>query len=288
MEGDLWKMVVAEVRKVKARRCGRWTFSVEDVVLTCFWAVFQNQPVSWACDRRHWPVGAWRRRLPTPSTMSRRLRTAEVVEAIAYVERAVLRHPGPTWVYTIDGKPLPVSRHSGDRDARFGRGAGGVDNGYKLHVLYGKNGSTAAYAVEPMNVDERVVARRLAQEARVNGYVIGDAAYDDNQLYECVRQHEGQLVAPRKRGRKRGLGHRRHSPARWRAIDMMEGPYPQWSEALLAWRGGVERAFGTMACSHYGLDRLPPWVRGLPRVRRWVQAKLIIDRLAAIRRRRAG
>lgn len=288
MRCDLWKMITAELEQVKAPHNGKWTFSVRDVVRTYFWAVFHNKPVSWACDRREWPLGTWRRRLPSPSTMSRRLRSAEVREMIAEIERGVLRRPGSTWAYAIDGRALPISRHSGDPDARFGRGAGGIDKGYKLHVIYGQNGSIAAHVVEPLNVDERVVARRLAEEAKVNGYLVGDAGYDDSKLYEAVHEHEGQFLAPRQRGPGRGLGHRRQSLARLRAIDMIEGPNSRWGGALLHSRESIERYFGTMACAHYGLDRLPPWVRTLRRVRRWVQAKLIIDRLAAICRRKAG
>lgn len=287
MERDLWKMIVAEVRSVNGQGNGRWTFAVEDVVLAYFWAVLHDRPVSWACRRCNWPLYAWRQPLPTPSTMSRRLRTTPVRERIEAIERTVFRQPEATWVHAVDGKALPVSRHSRDRDARFGRGAGGMDKGYKLHVMYGKNGSIAAWAVEPLNVDERVVARRLAQQAKVGGYVVGDAYYDDNALYEVVRKHQGQLLTPRRYGAGRGLGHHRHSPARLRAIQLMEQSDSNFGAALLHWRGDIERFFGTLAGSHFGLDHLPPWVRTLPRVRLWVQAKLIIDRLAH-RRRKAG
>jgi Transposase DDE domain len=288
MECDLWKMIVAEVRKIKARHDGRWTFAVSDVVLTYFWSVLQNKPVSWACDRRNWPLSAWRRPLPTPSTMSRRLRTAEVSEMIAAIEQNVLLQPGATWVHAVDGKALPVSRHSTDPDARFGRGAGGQDKGYKLHVLYGQNGSIAAHAVEPLNVDERIVARRLIEHAKVSGYVVADAYYDDNKLHAVVDAEDGRLVTPRRYSTAKGVGHHPHSPARLRALARMKSPNTAYIEAVLGSRGGVERYFGTLACAYYGLDRLPPWVRTLPRVRRWVQAKIILDRLAAIRRRRAG
>lgn len=288
MQCDLWKMIVAEVRRIKARSSGRWTYGVCDVVLVYFWAVLQNKPVSWACQRRNWPLSAWRQALPTPSTMSRRLRTAEVQAMIAAMEQNVLREPGAAWVHAVDGKALPISRHSTDPDARFGRGAGGSDKGYKMHVLYGQNGSVSAYAVEPLNVDERIVARRLVEEAKVSGYIVGDGNYDDNKLYAVVDEAEGQLLAARRKRAAKGVGHHPHSPARLRAIARMEGPGSPWTDALLGSRAAIERFYGTLACAHYGLDRLPPWVRTLPRVRRWVQAKLIIDRLAAIRRRLTG
>jgi hypothetical protein len=287
MEGYLWKMIVEEVAKIKAAFGGRWTFSVEDIVLTYFWAVLHDRPVSWACSPSSWPPWAWRRARPSPSTMSRRLRTSAVCEAIAAIERAVLPHPGPTILHALDGKALPVSRHSQDRDARFGRGAGGTDKGYKLHVIYGKNGSIPAWEVEPLNVDERVVARRLVTQAEVAGYVVGDAFYDDNLLYDAADAHGAQLVTPRRCGTGRGLGHYRHSPARRRAIELVERSPHGFGAALLQQREVIERFFGTLTTAHYGLDRLPPWIRGLPRVRRWVQAKLIIDRLAH-RRRKTG
>lgn len=284
MECYLWKMVVAEISKVKSVVCWRWSYSVEDVVLTYFWAVLHDRPVSWACQRQNWPSGAWRRKRPTPSTMSRRLRTPVVREMIDAIERAVLRQPEPTVLHAVDGKPLPVSRHSQDRDARFGRGAGGVDKGYKLHVIYGKNGSIAAWSVEPLHVDERVVARRLVAQARLAGYLLGDAYYDDNALHDAAN---AQLVTPRRYGAGRGLGHHRHSAARLRSIEMVECSPSGFGTALLRERRRIEGYFGTLATAHYGLNRLPAWVRGLRRVQAWVQAKLILDRLA-YRRRRAG
>jgi len=288
MQCDLWRMIRLEVGKIKTRHKGRWTFGVPDVVLTYFWAVMQNKPVSWACDRRHWPVGAWRRALPTPSTMSRRLRTAEVLAMIAAIEQNVLRQPGSTWVHAVDGKALPVSRHSTDADARFGRGAGGLDKGYKLHVLYGQNGTIPAFVVEPLNVDERLVARRLVEQAKVSGYVVGDANYDDNKLYAAVDAAEGKLLTPRRYHTAKGIGHHRHSLARLQVLARRMEPDSGWIDALLDSRKGIERYFGTLACANYGLDRLPPWIRTLRRVRQWVQAKLIVDRLAAIHRRKAS
>ena len=46
--------------------------------------------------------------------------------------------------------------------------------------------------------------------------------------------------------------------------------------ALYACLTGIERTFSQMGCSKVGSDHLPYFVRGLPRVRAWVQAKIIL------------
>jgi hypothetical protein len=204
------------------------------------------------------------------------------------IEAKALRSWEPSWLHAIDGKALSISRHSRDRDAGYGWGAGAMEKGYKLHVLFGKNGSIPAWSVEPMNVDERVVARQLAERAEVQGYVVGDSKFDDGGLYETFAEREAQLVAPRKCAAGSGLGHRRQSPSRIRSIELLECSVSGFGPCLLEARAMIERFFGTLVSAHYGLDRLPPWIRGLRRVRAWVQAKLIIDRLADQKRKEAA
>jgi len=38
----------------------------------------------------------------------------------------------------------------------------------------------------------------------------------------------------------------------------------------------IERVFGVLCCTAGGLGALPPWVRTLDRVRRWVGAKIVL------------
>ena len=196
MESQLWTMIVEALNGIKVSQAKRCKFSVLDIARTYLWAVLHDRPVSWACRKSSWPLWAWRKELPTPSTMTRRLSTPEVQQVIAALEQAVLRRPGATMWHALDGKALPVRPHSQDREAKFGRGTGRIEKGYKLHVIYGHNGSISAWAVEPMNVDERVVARRLVAEAELQGYVVADAYYDDNDLYDRVMERGAQLVTP--------------------------------------------------------------------------------------------
>ena len=45
---------------------------------------------------------------------------------------------------------------------------------------------------------------------------------------------------------------------------------------VLKTRDEIERVFGVLTCTGGGLSSLPPWVRTLSRVRRWVGVKIIL------------
>ena len=90
-----------------------------------------------------------------------------------------------------------------------------------------------------------------------------------------------QLIAARRYKKAKGLGHHRHSPHRLVALDMQ-----QRDPKILEPRRRIEGHFGTMGNVIGGLAPLPNAVRGLPRVKRWVTAKLLIDALHRLRRTR--
>ncbi len=188
----------------------------------------------------------------------------------------------------VDGKPLPISRHSQDRDARFGRGAGGLDKGYKLHAIWGDSPIPEAFAVQPMNRDESHVAAELVTRLSGEGYLLADGNYDRRRLYDRAAQWGYQLVAPRARPGK-GLGHRPKSSHRIRSIDLLEGPSP-FGRSLHRLRRSIESQFAGLTCFGGGLSCLPPWVRRLHRVRLYVHAKLLINaaRIRTIPNRRSA
>ena len=95
-----------------------------------------------------------------------------------------------------------------------------------------------------------------------------------NALCELASERGWQLVAPRKKP-KTGLGHRRHSAPRLRSIELLETG-SLFGRALYRRRTSIESIFGAMGNVGCGLGPLPNWVRRLPRVRRWVQIKVII------------
>jgi len=125
-----------------------------------------------------------------------------------------------------------------------------------------------------MNVGDSVAAKKLARYLPGEGYLVGDSQYDSNPLYATAAP-DYQVVAPQKRPGK-GLGHRRHHPARLRSLELLSKPFGQ---DLLKGRKQIERDFGCLTSFAAGLSPLPNWVRRIHRVRLWVQAKLLINAL---------
>jgi hypothetical protein len=285
MEHQLWKAIVALLLTLGTPRTpARFDFSDEDIVKVYYWAVIHDRPTSWACRRENWAPHLRRRLLPSPATMSRRLRSPRVVGLLDALERRVTAPKTPGLFWMIDGKPLVIGGCSKDRQAGYGRAAGGKAKGYKLHALVGADGSLAAWRVAPMNKDERVMAQRLLKAApAVQGYVVTDANYDSNKLHAlCDRRGDLQLVTPRRYGPGNGTGHRKQTAGRLRSMALLEGPYPAFGRQLRKDRIAIERQFGNLTNWGGGLSGLPAWVRTHRRVRLWVQAKLV---LAAIKPR---
>ncbi len=60
------------------------------------------------------------------------------------------------------------------------------------------------------------------------------------------------------------------------SIDLLENTVSSFGRDLHALRNAIERTFGYLASTAGLLTHLPAWVRTCPRVRLWVQTKLII------------
>ena len=237
------------------------------------WAVLHDRPTSWACDVRNWPNDLWPGKLPSQSTMSRRLQTTEVQKVLASMEQQVVPLDQGGFVLLIDGKPLKVGSYSKDPDAHWGRDRRGWAKGYKVHALYGAESLPRAWDVTSLNVAEPEVAARLVLSQRGGGgYILGDKIFDSNPLHEAALAVGCQLVAQRKRPSS-GLGHRRHSLGRLRSIALLQ---QEFGQALYAFRDEIERKFGWFTNHSAGLAPLPNWVRRIHRVRQWIQAKLLI------------
>jgi hypothetical protein len=211
--------------------------------------------------------------LPSQSTISRRLQTAEVQRLLADLERRLAALDGGGWVMLVDGKPVTVGSYSKDPDAAWGRARRGWAKGYKLHAVYDGGSIPVAWEIVPLNEGEpEVAARLILSRRRGGGYLLGDKAYDSNPLHDAALAVGCQLVAERKRPQA-GLGHRRHSPGRLRSIQLLS---QEFGQQLYAFRDQIERNFGWLTNHAGGLAPLPNWVRRIARVRTWVQAKLII------------
>jgi hypothetical protein len=281
VEGQLWSLIVAVLATIdKRRKRASQEFSDEEIVKVFYWSVIHDRPVSWACQRRNWPLHLRRRPLPSNTTMSRRLRSASVVALLDALERRVNAPRQPYLYWMIDGKPLAISGCSKDRQAGYGRAARCKAKGYKIHAIITADGSLANWRIAPMNKDERVMAERLLKTTDLAGYITADANYDSNKIHKiCDARGNRQFVSPRRYGTGRKVGHRAQSPGRLRSIALLENPEPRFGRQLLKDRAAIERHFGNATNWGGGLTHLPPWARTHRRVRRWVQAKLAINGL---------
>ncbi len=276
MEREVWMRIVALVGRGAKPLSRRYTFTDGDIVLVLQWAALHDRPISWACGAKNWPGDLRPVRLPTPATMTRRLRSRSVRRLHARVER---RSRGPrraSRLHIVDGKALPIAKHSRDRQAGFGRGWGGLAKGYKLHVITSKIGQLVAWCVCSLQQDEAKTAARLLPRTHLTGYLLADRNYDRNALYAACRQRGIQLLAPRRYGPQHGFGRHHHDPARLYAVAQQEHSLTGFAPQLMQERRRVERWYGSFSSSPDGLGHLPAWVRGQARVERWVTAKLVV------------
>ena len=274
MEDELFKQVYHLIKQTaKNKTLKRATFSHAQILRTYFWAVIHDRPIYWACKKKNWPIYHRRHQLPTASTMSRRLRTKAIQKLLKQMEQSLIQSVPRSTCRWIDAKPLPIGGNSKDKDSRFGFGASCIAKGYKLYAIADKNQGFVRWTIKSMNKSESKIAHELIRTLDNQGYLIGDGQYDNNRLYDMVGRKAMQLVTPQRIRNAKGLGHRRHSLYRVRAMDLIKRPFGQ---SLLESRKGIERMFGNLTCFAGGLKPLPHWVRTLFRVRLWVQAKMIL------------
>jgi Transposase DDE domain len=282
MERELWPPLYRLLRDTAKDFRQKYVQHQPWVLLAVMlWAALHDRPVSWACRRRHWSTTALRPwRLPSPATMSRRIDGAGLALLWRAVEQRLRDSGTPALIAVVDGKPLPVGGNRKDPDARFGRGAGCIAKGYKLHAAWSTRSVPEAWEVTPLNGNEKAVAAALVGRLGHGGYLLGDGNYDASYLYDAAARRGYQLVAPFRKGKEPGSGKHYQSPHRLRGIAILRGAF---GAALYRARTAIERSFGNATSFAGGLGPLPAWVRGLERVRTWVWAKLLIN---AVRIRR--
>lgn len=280
MERGLWKSVMQALRRVPRRSPARATYNNRQVLAVLLWAALHDRPVSWACRRSSWPVSAWRRRLPDQSTMSRRLRDPRLIDELDAVIRLLQRTIPAGSSLIADGKPLPVSKFTGDPEAAMGWGAGRFSHGYKLHVIIDDAHRLIAWALRPMNEAECVVAAQMIErtphEMPRGSLLLADASYDSNPLHAAASASGLRLLAPRRRTDRPLCRNRRHHPGRLGSVEQLERDGPLASVHRRV-RPSVERFFGSLASWGGGLWGLPSWARRTHRVTLWVGAKLVLD-----------
>ncbi len=276
MERELWPPLYRLIRET-AKDFRQKYVQVQPwlLVTVMLWAALHDRPVSWACEPRHWSTTTLRPcRLPSKSTLSRRIDGVAVGLFWRALERRLRDSGPPALVSFVDGKPLPVGGNSKDPDARFGRGAGCLAKGYKLHAVWSTRPVPEAWDITPMNGNEKGVAEGLVGQLDHGGYLLGDGNYDASYLYDAAAERGYQLVAPYRKAERPGGGKHYQSPYRLRSIQVLQS---EFGKALYRARTAIERRFGHATSFGGGLGPLPTWVRGLERVRTWVWAKVLIN-----------
>lgn len=278
MSSREWKPVYQMIRTV-ARRLPRprWRPEYSDTLIVAMylWAVHHDRPQGWACRRENYNRVFCPRSLPSESRFSRRIRTARCQFILQEVFKRVADVASPSEVNYVDGRPFPVGGCSKDRQARPGRANGGFARGYRLHQLVSEDKRVLNWSVTPMNEAEVPQAQQLIETATsVGDIILADAAYDAGYLYEAAKLRGSLLVAAVREDRLKSRPRRnRNSPERLVAVENWKAGIAKYvyRKRLL-----VETTFGNQSSYAGGLGPLPAWVRTLPRVTRWIGAKLIL------------
>ena len=283
-----WKVVCAAVRsadRVVKRRGRKMVYTDQQIVKMLFWSVRHDRPLCWACDRDSYS-GAYRpKQLPSVSQFCRRVQSPRVVAMIEHVSQRLARPSRPVEVVCVDGKALPINDYSRDAEATNGWGTGRFQRGYKLHGCVSDDDRFVGFQVHPMNVAEPTAARQMLEQVIGPGvFALADSNYDSSPLHALCRSRGGRLLT-RLKGRARSIDRVRRMEIGRRELMLLWDRQPQAMERLLHERDRIERVFGTLGNAGDGLKGLPPWVRGLEKVRRWVTVKIIFYHARLITRR---
>lgn len=284
MERELWPLVYRYLQETAVRFRQKYVqYQPWGLVATMLWAAIHDRPVSWACKKSHWSTTTLRPFcIPSAATMSRRVDSIATGLFWRALEQT-LRASGHAGLCAfLDGKPLPVGGNSKDPDAQWGRGAGALAKGYKLHAVWSTNVSPEAWEVAPLNLSEKEASRHLIPQLTGGGYLLADGEYDASDLYDLAFLKGYQLISPCRKAKNPGSGKHYQSPHRLHSIEVLRETY---GRNLFKVRTQIERCFGNATSFGGGLAPLPAWVRGLDRVRTWVWAKLIINAVRILRHR---
>ena len=278
MEIRLYRRLQQLILQVPHPRRARVQFNDASILLVLLWAYLHDRPVYWGCDADNWPREL-DHPLPSPSCMSRRLRSLSVLQLLERVLQKRMDVFPQTMFKNIDSMPLVVGNYSHDRDAKRGRAAGAKARGYKLHAI---NSACVLrhWTLSSMHTNDQVAAHELLSRLADVGYVSGDNGYDANPVHASANGQDHQLVAPPRKSNKGVRDRRRNLAARLRSLDMCDSPLQHcglqrdFGWALMQGRKSIERSFSQL---HFdGLYAPPPHVRHPRRMALWVACKIMI------------
>jgi hypothetical protein len=289
MDRELWTSILRAVERAAAHvgwNGGRRkpVYANWLIVAMYVWSVAHDRPLSWACRRESYN-GLFRpRRLPSVSQFTRRVKSDDCQRILQLVHDQFAQRNVTTETIYIDGKPLPVSPVSKDRDAKRGKISGAFARGYKLYAAVNAARRIVVWSVMGLNEDEKTVARHALlpnlPPLTPDALVLTDSHYDSAPLHEQVCEPRDLYLVHPLRGQDRAGGKNRwwklrQMPATRRALVHLWSDHPTLMRFVFKARQEIERVFGVLTCTAGGLSNLPAWVRGLPRVRRWVGVKII-------------
>ena len=285
MEQSQWRIVRAAIRQVTRSfpRLKRARYS--DFLIAClyFRAVLHDRPMTWAIDASNYNrTFRPRKKIPSISQLNRRI-AADRFQLI--LRRVHVRLAGDNRFKGLifDGHALQVNAVSQDRDARVGHIAGGIANGgmgkgYKLHATVTSDGNIPVFSVMPLNAHELPVAQQMLESLRfdITGVLIfADGNYDAHVLHKQV-DARGAFLITNPRGRaNHPVTLRQMGRARRHLLDLWDH-CPKLMDRVYRYRRQIEGRFGNLSCTPGLLTSLPKFVRGLPRVRRFVGAKICL------------
>jgi hypothetical protein len=288
MDGKLWNQVYRIVRQVarsfSVARGGRGRpdrYGIDTIWLCWLWSAWRiqslleaHQELSTRRLRRRWKRGGFRLpcRIPHATTLHRRAKRADFEQFGRVLQQTLRKRLAPQQARAVlDSTPLPVGRMSNDPDAALG-----VYRlfGYRWHTIISVDGVLLASEVMAANVhDTRVASRLVEQLEKPLRYLVADGAYDSEELHRIVHQQlHGRLIAP--------LNRRGNLEHRFRGTPLRKWLAERWNTPLVSrlrrLRGTIERFYSRLKSSRFGLWALPPWVRRLPSVRRWILLKAVL------------
>jgi hypothetical protein len=285
MDREIWTTVRMSVNRVCRRFAfvGRKpTFSPQTILLIYLWSVWQGGCLNWACDRIHYGDLFRPRKLPSVSQFRRRVseEVFQLLLARIHIDLASVGFSSP--VKFLDGKPQLVSPVSKDPDARNGHITGGYGKGYKLHGIVSQKRRILIWSLTSLNVAEQSVALEMAAflEPTPMGMMLADSNYDSAPLHKLLAVSDHRILTPLKAQQrvKGGVHHpvtlRQMGSQRREALEVWKD-HKDLAQYVLKSRNNVEGVFSVLSLAMNG-GSPPPWVRRLPRVRRWAGAMIIM------------
>jgi hypothetical protein len=238
------------------------------------WLMWSDLPLCRVGDYTAYPRYFRPRHLPSVSQFCKRVGEPSFLAVLELVRRRLTGTMDEALLLCIDGKALPVTENSRDEDALSGHGGGRFCKGYRLHAMCDERGRIVEYRVTHMRQAEKDMAFEMLAVARPGQVILADGNYDSSRLYDAAAERGAMLFTPLKQIPGCARVAKKSSPRR-HAADRMWSRHPHLSARAYGLRGAIERVFANLTNFAGGLRGLPPWVRTLPRVQRFVAAKLI-------------